>query len=188
MCRLKLRVLIALVTFSLGVGLVLFLNAFNSAPVRLEDVPAPLMPQTTVFSESFDPSGPARSPCCCLAPKAEVEAFEILFAERSHFDKNAKWGVGHKAMWGGALQGKAISTPQPVFPPTAKSARVSRRVVVRIVISEEGKVIGARVVSGHPLLEREAINAACQSLFAPTLRAGQPVKVSGTITYNFVRQ
>jgi protein TonB len=40
-------------------------------------------------------------------------------------------------------------------------------------------------VSGHPLLRDPAVNAARGWRFKPTLLSGQPVKVVGTITFNF---
>jgi protein TonB len=88
----------------------------------------------------------------------------------------------------GVLNGKAISKPQPPYPPIAKAARASGTVVVQIVVDESGKVISAHATSGHPLLQQAAVQAAYQARFTPTLLSGQPVKVSGFITYNFVLQ
>ena len=89
---------------------------------------------------------------------------------------------------GGVLNGKAISKPQPAYPPIAKAARASGTVTVQIVVDESGRVISANAVSGHPLLQQAAVAAARQARFSPTLLSGQPVKVSGVITYNFVLQ
>jgi protein TonB len=89
---------------------------------------------------------------------------------------------------GGVLNGKAISKPTPPYPPIAKAARASGTVTVQIVVDETGKVISAKAVSGHPLLQQAAVQAAYQARFSPTLLSGQPVKVSGVITYNFVLQ
>jgi protein TonB len=89
---------------------------------------------------------------------------------------------------GGVLNGKAISKPQPAYPPIAKAARASGTVTVQIVVDEGGRVISASAVSGHPLLQQAAVAAARQARFSPTLLSGQPVKVSGVITYNFVLQ
>jgi len=89
---------------------------------------------------------------------------------------------------GGVLNGKAISKPQPAYPPIAKAARASGTVTVQIVVDESGRVISASAVSGHPLLQQAAVAAARQARFEPTLLDGQPVKVSGVITYNFVLQ
>ena len=87
---------------------------------------------------------------------------------------------------GGVLNGKAISLPKPVYPSIAKAAKASGTVVVQVVIDENGNVVTARSVSGHPLLQAAATAAARSAKFSPTKLAGQPVKVTGVITYNFV--
>src|ERR1043165_3817460 len=87
---------------------------------------------------------------------------------------------------GGVLNGKAIYKPQPAYPPDARAARAAGTVTVQILIDEEGKVVEAHAVSGHPLLRDAAETAARNSRFSPTRLQGQPVKVSGVITYSFV--
>lgn len=89
---------------------------------------------------------------------------------------------------GGVLNGKAISKPQPAYPAIARTARASGQVTVQITVDESGRVISASAVSGHPLLRQAAEGAARQARFSPTLLSGQPVKVTGVITYNFVLQ
>jgi len=89
---------------------------------------------------------------------------------------------------GGVLNGKAIKLVQPTYPPIAKAAHASGQVTVRVLVDENGNVISAAAVSGHPLLQGAAVAAARASKFNPTLLSGQPVKVSGVIIYNFVEQ
>ena len=89
---------------------------------------------------------------------------------------------------GGVLNGKAISLPKPAYPAIARQAHASGTVVVQVVIDENGSVISARAVSGHPLLQAVAVGAARGARFSPTKLSGQPVKVTGVITYNFVAQ
>jgi protein TonB len=89
---------------------------------------------------------------------------------------------------GGVLNGKAISLPKPAYPPIARQAHASGTVVVQVTIDENGNVISARAVSGHPLLQAVAVSAARGARFSPTKLSGQPVKVTGVITYNFVAQ
>jgi protein TonB len=86
---------------------------------------------------------------------------------------------------GGVLNGKAISLPKPAYPPIAKSAHAAGTVVVQVTIDETGKVISAKAISGHPLLQQAAVQAAYQARFSPTQLSGQPVKVTGQINYNF---
>ena len=89
---------------------------------------------------------------------------------------------------GGVLNGKAISKPAPAYPPIARAAHAQGTVVVRITVDEQGNVISATPVSGHPLLQQAAANAVRQWRFSPTLLSGQPVKVSGVVTVNFTLQ
>jgi TonB family protein len=91
-----------------------------------------------------------------------------------------------KLVSGGVLNGMARSKPQPDYPSAAKSARASGTVVVQITVDEEGKVIAAQAVSGHPLLKGAGEDAARRATFSPTRLCGKPVKVTGVITYNFV--
>jgi TonB family protein len=87
---------------------------------------------------------------------------------------------------GGVFQGSATKRVEPAYPPLAKAAKVSGSVVVEVTLDEEGKVISARAISGHPLLKDAAVAAARAWKFAPTMLEGVPVKVIGTITFNFM--
>ena len=92
---------------------------------------------------------------------------------------------GRAPISGGVLNGKAISLPAPEYPAIARQAKVSGAVAVQVTIDENGSVISARAVSGHPLLQGAAVAAARQAKFSPTLLMGEPVKVNGVIVYNF---
>lgn len=91
-----------------------------------------------------------------------------------------------KQISGGVLNGKATSLPKPPYPPAARAVRASGAVSVQVLIDESGSVVSATAVSGHPLLRAAAVQAARSARFSPTQLSGQPVKVSGVITYNFV--
>ena len=86
------------------------------------------------------------------------------------------------------LASKAISLPQPPYPPMAKQIGIHGAVQVQIVVDETGRVISAHAVSGHPFLNPSAEQAAQRARFTPTTLNGQAVKVQGTIIYNFVLQ
>jgi VWFA-related protein/TonB family protein len=88
---------------------------------------------------------------------------------------------------GGVLNGKALSLPPPIYPPSAKSAGIWGTVVVEVLIDERGKVAQARAITGHPWLQQSAVNAAKLARFTPALLNGQPVAVKGTINYDFLR-
>ncbi|HEV2912535.1 MAG TPA: energy transducer TonB [Pyrinomonadaceae bacterium] len=89
---------------------------------------------------------------------------------------------------GGVLNGKALSLPKPSYPAEARAAKAGGTVTVRVLIDENGEVIRAEAVSGHPLLHSAAVEAARQAKFSPTKLVGQPVKVTGVLVYNFIAQ
>ena len=91
-----------------------------------------------------------------------------------------------RAISGGILNGKAANLPTPEYPAAAVAVRAEGTVTVQIVINEKGEVESATAVSGHPLLRAAAVAAAKEATFAPTRLSGEPVKVSGVLTYNFV--
>lgn len=84
---------------------------------------------------------------------------------------------------GGMLNGKAIYLPLPLAPPGDATGIV----LVAILIDEHGSVVEARAVSGPQNLHQAAVNAARLAQFTPTLLMGEPVRVSGTLSYNFVK-
>ena len=94
----------------------------------------------------------------------------------------------HAPISGGVLNGKAVHLVTPPYPAIARSAHASGAVQVQVLIDENGNVVSAHAVSGHPLLQAAAVAAARASKFTPTKLSGQPVKVNGVIIYNFVAQ
>ena len=103
-------------------------------------------------------------------------------------EPEAKDSAKSKTISGGLLNGKAISLPQPQYPPVARAAKASGTVVVQVTIDENGNVTSANAVSGHPLLQAAAVVAARGAKFSPTKLSGQPVKVTGIIQYNFAAE
>ncbi len=135
-------------------------------------------PSPSVLAETPSPSVPAEitpppPPKPAAADKAEVKTETPV-------------AVSHAPISGGVLNGKAISLPQPPYPPAARAVHASGAVNVQVTIDEKGNVTSASAVSGHPLLRAAATSAARQARFVPTKLSGTPVKVAGVIVYNFV--
>lgn len=84
------------------------------------------------------------------------------------------------------LKARAISVPFPAYPPIARAAHASGTVKVAVVVDEEGVVISAKSVSGHPLLQNAAASAARNARYTPVIVDNKPVKVAGIISYDFV--
>jgi hypothetical protein len=85
----------------------------------------------------------------------------------------------------GVLNGSALILAKPNYPPTAMAVGASGAVMVQVTIDEEGYVVAAQAISGHPLLRSGSAMAARASRFRATLLEGTPVNVSGIIVYNY---
>lgn len=85
-----------------------------------------------------------------------------------------------------SLNSEAISQPAPKYPPAAKAVKAKGPVSVNVTVDEQGNVIRAAAVSGHPLLRAAATDAAREAKFRPTILDGKTISVSGILTYNFV--
>ena len=90
-------------------------------------------------------------------------------------------------MSGGVLNDRAVEKPAPAYTVILNAEPPSGVAVVQVTVDEEGKVVSARAVSGHPLLRQAAVEAARKARFSPTLLSGKPVQVTGTLFYNFRR-
>jgi len=83
------------------------------------------------------------------------------------------------------MEGNLIYRVQPQYPPLARQARVQGIVVLRAVISREGKIENLQVISGHPLLVKSAIDAVLQWRYRPYFLNNEPVEVETQVTVNF---
>lgn len=83
------------------------------------------------------------------------------------------------------IPGEALVRAQPVYPSIAKQINVTGEVRVEVIIDENGRVISAKAVSGHPALRSAAEDAARKWVFKPTLLDGKPVKQPGFLSFYF---
>lgn len=85
----------------------------------------------------------------------------------------------------GIVNGYATVLPKPVLTAKEQAACVSGQVKVLITISEHGRVIAAKVVSGDRALLRSSIAAARRARFEPRTIDVTPVRMAGFLVYNF---
>jgi hypothetical protein len=85
----------------------------------------------------------------------------------------------------GILNGKTVKIPGPEYPAIARTAKAGGIVRVAVSADENGVILGAQAAEGHPLLRLAAEKAAMKARVTPTLIAGKPVRVVGTLTYEF---
>jgi TonB family protein len=83
------------------------------------------------------------------------------------------------------LDGIALSRVKAVYPPTARMMGAFGAVRVQVTISESGRVIEAKAISGHQSLRSAAVEAAMKWVFKPTTIDGVPIKVQGILNFSF---
>jgi periplasmic protein TonB len=83
------------------------------------------------------------------------------------------------------MEGNLIYRVQPQYPPLARQARIQGVVVLRAMISREGKIENLQVITGHPLLVKSAIDAVLQWRYRPYYLNSEAVEVETQVTVNF---
>ena len=86
---------------------------------------------------------------------------------------------------GNVLDAKILKRVLPVYPPLARTMRISGKVHLIGIISKSGVIEKLDVLDGHPLLVRAALEAVRQWIYQPTLLNGEPVDVTAPIEVNF---
>ena len=87
---------------------------------------------------------------------------------------------------GGAVQAARITRRVlPVYPPLARTTKVSGTVRLHAIIAADGSIAELNVVSGHPWLVAAAFDAVKQWLYRPTVLNGKPVPVDTQIEVTF---
>lgn len=91
--------------------------------------------------------------------------------------------------FGGDLDGppQPVSKIQPTYPSSLLSNGIGGRVLVSCTIDATGKVVGTTIKSssGHPDLDKAAINAVNRWRFKPGTKGGKPVKSVAVVPFNF---
>ena len=117
-------------------------------------------------------TAPAQHPPVRLEPRPEVKLEPLA---------DLPYKVSPEDISGGQLLKKVA----PVYPKEAKKAKAEGSVEVYVIVNQQGRVLGADAVEGDPLLIPAAVKAALKWRWEPTRVRGEPVKVTGTITFNF---
>jgi TonB family protein len=123
-----------------------------------EAAPLPPLPRA--------PAGPAAGASAETAPRDEPSG--ILHIE------------------GEVTKPSKLYAPAPVYTEMARKARLQGVVIMEAILDQDGCVAQLHVLKGMPMgLDRAAVAAVQQWVFAPATLAGRPVKVYYTLTVNF---
>jgi len=123
-----------------------------------------------------------------LADKAGLVAQGDIFIRPKPADPTNKVDPANKpavAVENEALSARVISLPRPAYPAEAREAKVTGAVRVLTTVDEQGNVVEAEAISGSPMLQAAAVQAAKQAKFEPLVTNGRPVKTKSVISYNF---
>ena len=85
----------------------------------------------------------------------------------------------------GVISGLLIKKVQPAYPPLARQARIQGTVILRAQISKDGTIQNLQLISGHPMLVQNALDAVKQWRYKPYLLNGEPVEVDTEVAVNF---
>lgn len=85
----------------------------------------------------------------------------------------------------GVMEGMIVHKVDPVYPPEAKSNRITGDVILQATIGKDGRIHNLRAVSGHPVLVEASIGAVQQWRYRPFTLKGEPVEVETTIKIQF---
>lgn len=94
-------------------------------------------------------------------------------------------GMGSAPVAVGSLAPKAKQKVSPTYPSIAKAARVTGVVTVYLIVNEKGEVETVQRLEGPLQLQQAAADAARRWRFNPTVIDGQPVRVTGYLSFNF---
>jgi TonB family protein len=81
--------------------------------------------------------------------------------------------------------GILLRKTQPFYPPDAKTAGISGKVVLEATMSKTGEVKDIRVVSGHTMLQQASIDAVRTWRYRPYMRDGVPIEAKITVNVVF---
>ncbi len=87
---------------------------------------------------------------------------------------------------GKVIPGQKISVPQPKYPADAKKNHFGGTASVLVLIDETGKPLTACTQSGDESLAVACEDMAFKARWTPTTLDNVPVRVNGTVVYNFV--
>jgi protein TonB len=151
----------------------------GTVPVRTAEVaPAPAAPAPAAAKPAA--AAPAKVLPASAPPAGERPP------ERAAAEPSAAAAPPMEVKVGGDVRPAVlIRKRDPIYPLLARQSRISGIVRLAVTIGTDGRVRGAKVVSGHPVLHQEAIDAVRQWLYQPALLNGVPIEVVYTVNLNF---
>ena len=153
----------------------------SASTARNHSSPTPTS-QTLTSNRSAPPSSSTSTPNRSTPPASAATAQPPAVRERQ---TGGTAEDTSKPVEVGSLIDRVTQRVTPAYPPTARAARTTGVVTVYLVVNERGAVESVQRTSGPELLRRAAEDAARRWKFRPMIVEGQPVRVSGYVSFNF---
>jgi len=134
---------------------------------------------------------PEQKPALPVAAEseAEVEAATIGATDFAEIYKKPEESVEIPVVpfWKVEVPPKPIHPVEPVYPELARKAEIEGKVVVKVLVDIDGKVIDAVIIksSKNAELDRAALKAARQWIFSPAKQRDRYVRVWVVIPFDF---
>ena len=170
---------------SLIVALILILisgtSAFAQSGRRKTSVPVPSPTPEVKPSPSPTPSLPPRSQVTAEKDQDYRCTSDSTLAHL--LDRDEVGGFGPKEV---DTKAEITARPEPTYTREARRVGVQGNVILKVLLSADGKLDRVRVVRRLPYgLTENAIRAACEIKFKPAVKAGKPVSQWVTLEYGF---
>lgn len=131
-----------------------------------------------VNAKGVNPEDPAAPHLGAGAPGGESMNTELIGG-------NAGEPAAPVPVGGDVKSARLLHAVPPVYPPIAKSQRISGDVRMDALVDETGHVTTMRIVSGPVLLHQAAMDAVRRWRYQPAMLDGRPVPMHLTVTVQF---
>lgn len=160
--------------------------AHNIGPLRLSALTAPPMIHRYLRSEDSSPEPPGIDRGLDQGNGEVRDALTLIGSTPPPPPVVSKpKPSGPTRISAGVAAGRLLTPIRPVYPAIARAAGTQGEVVIEAVISKEGFVEHARVISGSPMLAQAALAAVNRARYEPYKLNGDPVDVETTINIVF---
>jgi periplasmic protein TonB len=158
-------------------------------PVQLAGLIAPtVIPRRIVEGDSASPVPPGMDTGLGDQGTGDVRGAMVLLgsAPPPSSVKPQPKASGPVRVSAGVAAGRLLAPIQAVYPAIARAAHIQGTVTIEAVISKQGSIEQARVVSGSPMLAQAALAALTRARYQPYKLNNEPVEVETTINIEFV--
>lgn len=163
-------------------------RAAHAAPVQLTGLVAPsTIPQRVMLGNSAPPTPPGMDLNLDSHGSGQVQGALSLLGSMPPAAGVAARPKASAAIRvsAGVAAGHILVPMRPAYPAIAKETHVQGTVSIEAVISKEGLVKQAHVISGPPLLVQAALDAVSRARYVPFKLNGEPVEVDTAINIVF---